>query len=132
MIGPKRPKPSKAEEKRAYAAVTERDAGRCVRCGMSGLVERDHRQNRSQGGLTAPSNLQCLCPSCHRWKGSHPAAAVLEGFAVPGWARPEVWPAWRFDVGSWVLYLDEPDEDGKWWQTLKQSTADLLMNGGTA
>jgi hypothetical protein len=132
VIVPKRPKLTERQEKEAYAAVTLRDQGRCVRCGATGPVERDHRQNRDPYN-TVVSNLQLLggpfgC-GCHLFKTEHPAAAVLEGFAVPRWARPEVWPAWRYDVGGWVIYLDAPDEDGKWWQEIKQSTADLLMRG---
>lgn len=128
MIGPKTPKPTKAEERAAYAAVTERD-GLCLRCGIVGHLERDHRQNRSQGGLTVPSNLQCLCTWCHRWKTENPAAAVLEGFAVPGWARPEWWPAWREPQRSWVLYFDAPDSRGRWWTEITETTADLLREG---
>lgn len=132
MIGPKSPRPSKAEQEKldrqAYTDVTARDPW-CVRCGRP-RVERDHRQNRSQGGKTVPSNLQGLCPICHRWKTENPAAAVLEGFAVPGWGRPEWWPAWRADVRSWVLYFDVPDSQGRWWTEITQATADLLMSGG--
>lgn len=142
MIGPKTPKPSKADEKRAYAAVTERDQGRCVRCGHAGNTERDHRQNRMPGN-TVVSNLQLLCGphldvdgrmvgGCHSWKTLNPSAAVLEGFAVPRWARPEWWPAWREDVRSWVLYFDAPDSHGRWWTEITQATADLLMSGGNS
>lgn len=129
MIGPKVPRPSKADEKRAYAAVTERDP-QCVRCGAHG-IQRDHRKNRSQGGLTVPCNLQGLCPTCHLWKGESPASAVLDGFAVPGWAHPEFWPAYRHNVG-WVLYYDRPDSQGRWWSEITETTATLLMNGGHA
>lgn len=129
MIGPKEPKPTAREEREAYAAVTVRDPW-CVRCGAAG-IQRDHRKNRSQGGLTVPSNLQGLCGSCHRFKTLNPAAAVLEGYAVPGWGRPEFWPAWRVDVGSWVVYFDVPDSRGRWWDEVTESTADLLMQGRT-
>lgn len=133
MIGPKTPKLTAADEKRAYAAATERDHGRCVRCGVAGPVERDHRQNRDPFN-TVVSNLQLLggpfgC-GCHQWKTENPTAALLEGFAVPGWAKPSEWPAWRFDVQSWVLYLDEPDPFGHWWIEISQATADALMSGG--
>lgn len=134
MIGPKIRKLTAAQEREAYKLVTERDNGTCVRCGHRGPTERDHRQNRDPFN-TVPSNLQLLggpfgC-GCHKWKTENPAAAVLEGFAVPSWARPELWPAWRHDVG-WVLYFDTPDSDGAWWKQISQATADLLMNGGTA
>ena len=133
MIGPKTPKLTAADEKRAYAAATERDKGRCVRCGSTGPVERDHRQNRDPFN-TVPSNLQLLggpfgC-GCHKWKTEHPALALLEGFAVPSWARPEWWPAWRADVRSWVIYFDRPDSFGRWWTEITEATADLLMSGG--
>lgn len=130
MIGPKQDRPTKAQERAAYDAVTERDGGKCVRCGYYGTVHRDHRQNRSQGGLTVPSNIQLLCVGCHKFVTENPAAAVEEGFACPGWARPEFWPAWRFDVQSWVLYLDRPDSRGRWWTEITAATAELLMNGG--
>lgn len=133
MIGPKAPRPSKADENRAYQTCTERDYECCVRCGFAGVTHRDHRQNR-QAGNTVVSNLQLLCaphdglPGCHLWKTENPSAAVLEGFAVPSYARWERWPAWREDIRSWVLYLNEPNEsDGLWWTVLNESTADMLM-----
>ena len=136
MIGPKPAKHSKVQEQAAYDATTERDDGKCVRCDWYGTVHRDHRKNRSQGGLTVVSNLQLMCgphgddPGCHHWATVNPTAALLEGFAVPSYARPELWPAWRHGVG-WVLYFDAPDVDGAWWQAITETTADLLMNEGT-
>lgn len=121
MIGPKSPKPSKAEEREAYRIVTERDL-LCVRCGDYG-VERDHRKNRSQGGRTVPSNLQGLCPVCHLWKTTHPARALELGFAVPSYARPELWPAWRYRIG-FVLYDDEGNRE-----PITAATARLLTEG---
>jgi len=115
------------QEREAYDIVTARDGGMCQRCGLYGPVDRDHRQNRDPYN-TVPSNLQCLGSDfgcgCHRFKTEHPGLALLEGLTVPRWARPELWPAYRFGVG-WVLY----DDDGG-WQTINQATADLLMNGG--
>lgn len=123
-VGQRPVKLTKAQERAAYRVVTERDRGKCQRCGRVGTVERDHRQNRDAYN-TVPSNLQCLCPACHRWKTEHPAAAILEGFAVSRWARPELWPAWRHGAG-WVLY-----DDNGGWDEISQATADLLMNGGS-
>lgn len=138
MIAPKVPRPSRAQERAAYEAVTARDGGKCVRCGWYGTVHRDHRQNR-QPGNTVVSNLQLLCgphleggrmvEGCHAWAHANPAAAILEGFAVPRWARPELWPGYRLGVG-WVMYYDAPDSRGRWWSELTESTAALLMNGG--
>lgn len=128
MIGPKTPKPSPTDEKRAYAAMTERDQNRCVICGTYG-VERDHRQNR-QTGNTVVSNLQGLCPKHHLWKTEHPAEALQKGYAVPRWADWQFWPAWREDVCSWVIYFDVPDSKGRWWSEITETTADMLMRGG--
>lgn len=131
MIGPKVAKLTRKEERAAYDDVTARDGGRCVRCGSAGPVERDHRQNRDSWNTT-PGNLQLLggpfgC-GCHLWKTEHPEDAVREGFAVPKWARPTLWPAWRHGVG-WVVYFDAP-VDGKWWREITESTAELLRVGG--
>jgi len=131
MITPKIPKLTPAQEKRAYADVTERDKGRCVRCGHPGPTERDHRQNRDPFNTT-PANLQLLGGAfgcgCHKWKTENPRLAILEGFAVPRYARPELWPAWRVD-GGWVLYFNEPI-DGEWWQPISESTAEFIMSNG--
>ncbi|GAA4176425.1 HNH endonuclease signature motif containing protein [Gryllotalpicola koreensis] len=126
MIGPKyeqTQRPSAAEEQLAYELVTLRDLGVCVKCRRVHPVfgvNRDHRKNRSQGGLTLASNLNLLCGSgtdgCHGWVTEHPREAVAEGWAVPGWplADPREWPArrWvkvpgRFTLSLvWVLYDD--------------------------
>lgn len=127
-VGQRPVKLTPKQEKDAYAAATERDKGRCQRCGSRGVTHRDHRQNRDAYNTT-PANLQLLCPPCHDWKGANHVAAILGGFAVSRWSRPQVWPAWRIDVG-WVQYFDTPDADGNWWQPISQATADLLMNGG--
>ena len=104
-----------------WQLVTLRDGNVCVRCRRIGLaVSRDHRKNRSQGGLTVLSNLQLLCgdgtTGCHGWATEHPAEAIAEGWAVPGWptADPAEWPARRWvRIGhgvvrlAWVLYDNE-------------------------
>lgn len=121
MIRPKTRRPSKAEEKTAYKLATLRDGGMCVRCSRVGIVQRDHRKNRSQGGLTVASNLQLLCAADHLWKTEHPDLANAAGFGVPGWANPELWPAWRH--GEWVLYTDTGT-----WIVLTKAEADLLRD----
>lgn len=129
MIGQRPVKLTPKQEKDAYRIVTERDGDRCQRCGRFGRVERDHRQGRNAYN-TVPSNLQCLGAAiggcgCHKWITEHPEDAIAEGFTVPRWARPELWPAYRFGVG-WVIY----DDDGG-WREISQATADFIMNGGT-
>lgn len=98
----------KAADRYAYELVTRRDV-QCVRCGSHDRLERDHRKNRSQGGQTTASNMQLLCASCHRWKTENPQDARTSGFAVPGWARPWEWPAYRQTAlgGRWCLYGDD-------------------------
>ena len=114
---------TKSQERAAYRVATERDMGKCQRCGRFGAVERDHRQNRDAYN-TVPSNLQCLCGACHRLKTEHPEQAIREGFAVPRWARPELWPAHRYGVG-WVIY-----DDHGGWQEITESTAEFIMTSG--
>jgi len=121
MIRPKyetTPKPSKAEETDAYELATLRDNDTCQKCRRNcgwGATSRDHRKDRSVGGLTVVSNLQILggtgTTGCHGWKSSHPKEAVAEGWAVPGYGDPAEWPArrWMRDVYgvlhlAWVLY----------------------------
>ena len=41
--------------------------GRCVRCGTAGPLELHHRDGNP--GNDEPSNLQPLCPDCHRAAG---------------------------------------------------------------
>lgn len=122
MIRPKYETPAlqtSAAERDAYEIVTLRDADTCQRCRRNcGPIARDHRKNRSQGGRTVPSNLQCLGLGCHEWKTNNPALAVAEGWAVPGYARADwrEWPARRWVKTTrgtlrlvWVLYDDEGD-----------------------
>lgn len=115
MIGPKTYKPLPSEEAAAYRIATHRDNDMCQRClRYCGPSARDHRKNRSQGGLTTVANLQILGEGCHRWKTENPKAALETGWAVPGYARPEDWPArrwiktaaWAYNE-CWVLYDNE-------------------------
>lgn len=115
MIGQRIPKLTARQERDAYDAATERDKGRCVRCGTNAPTHRDHRQNRDAYNTT-PANLQLLCALvCHPWKNANPAAAMRDGFAVSRFEPdPSSVPAYRYGVG-WVVYLDVPDDDGNWW-----------------
>lgn len=116
MIGPKRRRPTRAEEATAYELVTARDRGACVRCGdHAPLMSRDHRQERSRQGQTVVENLQLLCGTgttgCHGWKTQNPAAALEQGYGCPSWADPAEWPARRLVNGipTWVLYKSDTD-----------------------
>jgi hypothetical protein len=113
VIGPKVAKPTAREESEAYELVTLRDQDICQRCLRDcGPAARDHRKNRSQGGVTVVEGLQVLGLDCHVWKTDHPDAANRAGWGVPGWADPAEYPARRWvrtAVGTrrlaWVLYL---------------------------
>src|SRR5690606_21543307 len=112
LIGQRRPKLTARQEREAYAAATIRDGGnefnnigRCQMCGLMGPCDRDHRQNRDAYNTTV-GNLQLLGSAfgCghHKWKSENPREALQLGYAVPQWADPLRWPAWRSGVG-WVL-----------------------------
>lgn len=130
-IAPKTQKHTAAEEKRAYTIATDRDHNTCQRCLRNcGPIARDHRQNR-QPGNTTPANLQLLGLRCHQWKTEHPAEAIEEGWAVPGWADPLVWPARRWFKGwagivglRWCLY---DNQGGVHWITDEEAAR--RMNG---
>lgn len=130
MIGPKIPKPTAAQERAAYQATNARDRERCVfrSWDCHGGVQRDHRQNRSQGGRTVASNLQCLCAVHHKAKTENPAWAWANGWGVPGWAKPHEYPARRYvptPLGTlrlaWVLY----DDEGCWEEITHERAVDL-------
>lgn len=126
MIRPKYdapPKPTPAQEHDAYELATLRDLDTCQRCRRNcgwGVTSRDHRKDRSVGGLSVVSNLQVLggtgTTGCHGWKSANPQEALAEGWAVPSWGDPAEWPARRWLPAvaglrlAWVLY----DDEGGW------------------
>jgi 5-methylcytosine-specific restriction endonuclease McrA len=65
---PRSPRESIPEAVRLF--VWQRDGGRCVRCGSRDRLEFDHIIPLSAGGSTTERNLQLLCESCNRAKGS--------------------------------------------------------------
>lgn len=125
------PKQTKREEEIAYEIVTLRDKNVCQKCKRNcGPIARDHRQNR-QGNNTVPSNLQCLGLECHLWKTEHPADAIAEGWAVPRWADPLVWPARRWVptgmgtvAAAWVVY-----DNAGGWHRISDDDAARRMTG---
>ena len=133
MIGPKLSLPTPREEREAYELVTLRDADTCQRCRSNcGPVARDHRRNRSQGGWTVVSNLQCLGLDCHTWKTEHPQSANDEGWGVPSWVHWREWPArrWISDGAGgltlvWVLYRDDST-----WDVISDDDARYRIEGG--
>lgn len=51
-------------------AVWTRDEGRCVRCGASADLQFDHVIPVARGGGNSVENVQILCGTCNRAKGS--------------------------------------------------------------
>jgi len=53
------------------AAVFQRDRGRCVQCGYTGIyIEYDHIFPRSKGGQNTVENIQLLCRMCNLKKSN--------------------------------------------------------------
>lgn len=106
MIGPKRPKPSKADERRAYDRTRARSFGLCEICGIHPATEIHHRQYRSRGGRHETANLLHVCgwgnhTGCH---GKAHTEGHDNGWAVPSGANPaDVQVLYR---GQW-MYLTE-------------------------
>lgn len=56
-------------EEQWVALVTLYDS-KCLRCGSSDSITKDHIQPVLSGGCACISNLQPLCRSCNSWKGA--------------------------------------------------------------
>ena len=57
-----------SEEVRIF--VWRRDQGKCVRCGSQSRLEFDHVIPVTEGGSSSERNIQLLCETCNRSKGS--------------------------------------------------------------
>lgn len=57
-----------SEEVRMF--VWQRDAGRCAKCGSQQRLEYDHIIAVAKGGSSTERNVQLLCETCNRSKGS--------------------------------------------------------------
>lgn len=57
-----------SEEVRLF--VWRRDQGRCVRCGSNEKLEYDHIIALANGGSNTERNIQLLCETCNRSKGT--------------------------------------------------------------
>jgi len=51
--------------------VWQRDGGHCVKCGSQERLEYDHVIALANGGSNTERNIQLLCESCNRKKGTH-------------------------------------------------------------
>lgn len=113
--------------KSVKATIGERSQGVCEGCGERRGENIHHRKFKSRGGENTVENAILLCgfgnsSGCHGRAHSGDGAEL--GWAVPRYARPELWPAHRFGVG-WVIY----DNDGG-WQEITESTAEFIMSNG--
>jgi hypothetical protein len=50
--------------------ILKRDGHKCARCGSCTYLEIDHIQPLSRGGRHDETNMQVLCRTCNRKKGS--------------------------------------------------------------
>ncbi len=57
-----------SEEVRIF--VWRRDQGKCVRCGSQSRLEFDHVIPAAEGGSSSERNIQLLCETCNRSKGT--------------------------------------------------------------
>ena len=65
-------------------AVWNRDNGRCVECGSNKKLEYDHIIPVARGGSDTVRNLQLLCETCNRRKGTDGLVDFAETSAGPG------------------------------------------------
>jgi len=50
------------------ARILKRAGGHCEACGVEAKLEVDHIVNVAEGGTHDLTNLQALCPDCHKAK----------------------------------------------------------------
>ena len=73
MLPPQSGKPSRHIPQDVATAVWQRDGGKCVQCGASGIganLELDHKIPFSKGGANTVGNIQLLCRKCNGEKGN--------------------------------------------------------------
>jgi len=109
MIGPKVPKPTPAESRRAYARVAERSFGLCEGCGVRQATEMHHRVFRSRGGRDEVVNLLHLCGTgnhtgCHGEAHTDPERQI-HGWSVPSHEKPRNRPV--LYRGAWVYLMPD-------------------------
>jgi len=112
MIGPKEPKPTPAESKRAYETVKARSFGLCEGCGKRRANDVHHRLFKSRGGRDEVVNLLHLCGFgnnsnadwCHG-RAHTESDAVIDGWSVPSGEKPANRPV--LYRGEWVYLLPD-------------------------
>lgn len=96
----RRVSPKARDRRTAWTAfrreVWERDAGRCVICGIPmplPFAEIHHRLLKSRGGKDTHENTLTLCGACHHERvHKFPSWATCVGFMVPRGFTPLQWP----------------------------------------
>ena len=107
MIGPKVPKPTPAQSRKAYDTVEERSGGVCEGCGKRRATQKHHRLFKSRGGRDEVVNLLDLCGSGNH-TGCHGEAHTdlerqIHGWSVPSGEKPGNRPV--LYRGQWVYLL---------------------------
>jgi hypothetical protein len=98
-------KPTKAEAKAAYEAVSVRSRGICEGCGVQPATEKHHRLYRSRGGHDTTANLLDLCghgnyEGCHGL--AHTAIGEQLGWSVIRGKDPALVPVYRKSDRTWT------------------------------
>lgn len=111
MIGPKVPKPTEADNRRAYKVATARNDGMCELCHHR-EGQRHHRQGRTPYN-TVVVNLLLACHLCHAKIHAEPEWARERGYIVSDSIDPAVIPVLYWvptALGgkreAWVLLTD--------------------------
>lgn len=76
--------------------VRARDGDQCRRCHRE-YQQIHHRKPRGMGGtrdplINSPSNLVCVCQTCHQWIETHRVDALRDGWLVSQWGDPASTP----------------------------------------
>lgn len=69
--------------KQEWRQAMQRDGWKCLRCGSTKRLTKDHIMPIAKGGSNDASNLQTLCHSCNSWKGTKHIdfrSSLLAGF----------------------------------------------------
>lgn len=109
MIGPKRERQTKADERRAYDLAKARAFGLCEICGVKQATEIHHRQYRSRGGRHESANLLHVCgwgnhTGCHgRAHGGQ--IAETNGWSVESGVDPNL--TQLLYRGQWMYLTDD-------------------------
>lgn len=93
------------EERNGRKVAKARSEGICEIHGNHPASDIHHRQNRSQGGSWAPSNLLHICHAVHMALTVQPQRAMEQGWTVRSGRNPADVPLWL--AGRGFAFLDD-------------------------